>query len=141
MRYQRPLNREPVNKEFSVGTHSATITAVRKKKSSKGNEMFILQLEGKQEEKGAYFLVFGNDYTEPNINYILASIEDNGQMIPDVKFGYNKETYDFLANKEVYIQVVESMYNGQMQKKVETFLTLNEFESSEQEDETEDESW
>ena len=52
-------------------------------------------LLGKSNEKGVYFLTFGNDYTEDNLRYILVSIQDNGVEIPDVDFGYNRETLNF----------------------------------------------
>lgn len=133
MRYQRPLERQEGPKQFLPGTHSATIHKVINKQSrNSGNKMFTLHLLGKNEEQGLFFLTFGNAYTEDNIRFILASIEDNGVDIPDIDFGYNKDTFDFLRNKDVYIRVEEGMYLGKPQMKVTEFLTLEEFENSEE---------
>ena len=65
-------------------------------------------------KKGFIFLTFGNDYTEDNLRYILVSIQDNGVEIPDVDFGYNRETFEFLKGKDVYIQVEEQEYKGKL---------------------------
>ncbi|MBT2156426.1 type III secretion system protein PrgE, partial [Enterococcus faecalis] len=113
-------------------THAAVIEKVQKKRSQKGNDMFLLSLLGKSNEKGVYFLTFGNDYTEDNLRYILASIQDNGVEIPDVDFGYNRETFEFLKGKDVYIQVEEQEYKGKVKHAVTNFLTQDEFEESEE---------
>jgi len=139
MRYERPIERQEGPKQFTPGTHSATITKVIKTRSNKsGKPMFNLQLVGKQEEQGLFFLTFGNAYTEDNIRFILASIEDNGVDIPDIEFGFNKDTYDFLRNKDVYIRVEEGQYLGKPQMKITEFLTLEEFENSEEPTEFDD---
>ena len=132
MKYERPLKRESQIKEFELGTHAAVIEKVQKKRSQKGNDMFLLSLLGKSNEKGVYFLTFGNDYTEDNLRYILASIQDNGVEIPDVDFGYNRETFEFLKGKDVYIQVEEQEYRGKVKHAVINFLTQDEFEESEE---------
>lgn len=131
MRYERPLKRETGEKSFSVGTHAATIKKVINKQSKSGNPMFIIRLEGENEEKGVFFLTFGNDYTQDNLNYILASIEDNGVDIPDIEFGYNKATLTFLQEKEVFIKVEETTYKGNPQLSVTSFYTREEYEASE----------
>ena len=112
--------------------HVPLIEKVQKKRSQKGNDMFLLSLLGKSNEKGVYFLTFGNDYTEDNLRYILASIQDNGVEIPDVDFGYNRETFEFLKGKDVYIQVEEQEYKGKVKHAVTNFLTQDEFEESEE---------
>lgn len=132
MKYERPLKRESQIKEFELGTQAAVIEKVQKKRSQKGNDMFLLSLLGKSNEKGVYFLTFGNDYTEDNLRYILASIQDNGVEIPDVDFGYNRETFEFLKGKDVYIQVEEQEYKGKVKHAVINFLTQDEFEESEE---------
>ncbi|EGO2510613.1 type III secretion system protein PrgE [Enterococcus faecalis] len=132
MKYERPLKRESQIKEFELGTYAAVIEKVQKKQSQKGNDMFLLSLLGKSNEKGVYFLTFGNDYTEDNLRYILASIQDNGVEIPDVDFGYNRETFEFLKGKDVYIQVEEQEYKGKVKHAVTNFLTQDEFEESEE---------
>ncbi|HDV6603427.1 TPA: type III secretion system protein PrgE, partial [Enterococcus faecalis] len=111
---------------------AAVIEKVQKKRSQKGNDMFLLSLLGKSNEKGVYFLTFGNDYTEDNLRYILVSIQDNGVEIPDVDFGYNRETFEFLKGKDVYIQVEEQEYKGKVKHAVTNFLTQDEFEESEE---------
>ncbi|GMC15761.1 type III secretion system protein PrgE [Enterococcus faecalis] len=132
MKYERPLKRETQIKQFELGTHAARITTVNKTKSKKGNDMFVLSIVGKNEEKGAFYLTFGNDYTEDNLRYLLASIQDNGVEIPDVDFGYNRETFEFLKGKDVYIQVEEQEYKGKVKHAVTNFLTQDEFEESEE---------
>ena len=132
MKYERPLKRESQIKEFELGTHAAVIEKDQKKRSQKGNDMCLLSLLGKSNEKGVYFLTFGNDYTEDNLRYILASIQDNGVEIPDVDFGYNRETFEFLKGKDVYIQVEEQEYKGKVKHAVTNFLTQDEFEESEE---------
>ncbi|WP_447382753.1 hypothetical protein [Enterococcus faecalis] len=42
MKYERPLKRESQIKEFELGTHAAVIEKVQKKRSQKGNDMFLL---------------------------------------------------------------------------------------------------
>lgn len=140
MKYIRPQERSNGYKKFEIGTHAATIKKVSKKVSKSGSDMFVLSLEGTNEEKGNYFFVFGNDYTESNMSYLLSSIEDNGVEMPDIDFGYNKNTFDFLANKDVYIQVEEKLYQGNMQAQITTFLTLEEFETSDQFNENEEDA-
>lgn len=140
MKYTRQNVRTEGYKKFEVGTHAATIKKVIKKLSNKGSKMFVLSLEGKNEEKGSNYLVFDNDYTEGALNFLLSSIEDNGTEIPEIDFGYNKETFEFLDNKEVYIEVEEKMFNGKMQPQIVKFLTLDEFENSEQLDGNKDET-
>lgn len=133
MNYQRPTERRNGFKQFSVGTHAATIKKVVNKKAKSGSDMFILSLEGKNEEQGRFFLTFGNDFTQDNMNFLLASIEDNGVEIPEIAFGYNPDTLRFLTGKDVYIQVEEGMYQGKPQVQIKEFLTLEEFEESEEE--------
>lgn len=132
MKYTRQNVRTEGYKKFDVGTHAATIKKVIKKPAKSGSKMFVLSLEGKNDEKGSYYLVFGNDYTEGNLNFLLSSIEDNGADIPDIDFGYNPGTFEFLGNKEVYIEVEDKIFNGKMQPQIVKFLTLDEFETSEQ---------
>lgn len=143
MKYERPTKRTDGPKKFTVGTHPAKINKITPKKTKKGGDMFIIFLEGNNEEQGLAFLVFGNDFTKENMNYILASIEDNGQEIPDMSFGFNKVTYDFLLGKEVYIEVIEKEYKGEMSPSVNKFLTLVEYEESSdlESDDVENEEW
>ncbi len=136
MRYQRPKKGEVISNEFSLGTHQAKIESVINKPSKKGSKMFRLNLVGNNGEKGMYFLVFGNDYTEKNLTYILVSIEDNGVDIPDMKFGHNRSTLEFLEGKDVYIRVEEKPFNGEVKPTVTEFLALDEFEESEVSDDS-----
>lgn len=138
MKFKRPSVRSEGYKKFEVGTHVATINKVVKKVSSSGNNMFVLALVGKNEEKGSSYLVFDNDYTEENLSFLLSSIEDNGVEIPEIDFGYNKLTFEFLENKEVYIEVEKKLFQGKMQPQITKFLTLEEFENSEEDDGNED---
>ncbi|MCF0231309.1 MAG: type III secretion system protein PrgE [Enterococcus sp.] len=130
MNYQRPLQRTAGPKKFSVGTHQAKITKVQKKKSRKNNDMFTIYLEGTNGERGVFYLTFGNEYTDENLNFLIASIEDNGVDIPDLDFGFNKDTFLFLHNKDVFIKVEMKPFNGETKEAVTQFLTLDEFENS-----------
>ncbi|MCA5014555.1 MULTISPECIES: type III secretion system protein PrgE [unclassified Enterococcus] len=150
MKYQRPMERTTGPKEFVAGTYAATIRKIINKPSGSGNKMFTLFLEGKNKEQGRSFLVFGNDFTQQTLSFILASIEDNGVEIPDIEFGWNKDTYNFLLNKDVYIRVEDGFYKGQPQTQITEYLTLEEFEGSEedsgfdefgQSDHTQDPGW
>lgn len=123
MKYERPLKRNTGPDPFSIGTHSATIEKVIRKKSKNDNNMFMLTLEGKAKEAGVFFLTFGNNYTQENMSYLLASIEDNGTDIPEIAFGYNADTLNFLIGKDVFIKV-------EMKPTITTFLTLQEFEEN-----------
>ena len=79
-------------------------------------------------EKGYYFLTFGNDYTEDNLNYLLTSIEDHGYSIPDMNFWFNRETADFLEGKEIYFNVEDEKINGKTMYNIKRILLLSEFE-------------
>lgn len=143
MRYERPQKQERQENRFTKGTHPATIDKVVKKPSEKGNKMFILQLVGNEGQTGAFFLTFDTPYTDENLAYLLASIEDNGVDIPDIEFGHNRETFEFLKGKEVYIEVEIQPYNGENRPAVKTFLTLDDFEKSEDDvsEDTFDDEW
>lgn len=130
MNYQRPLQRTSGPKKFPVGTHQAKITKVQKKKSRKNNDMFTIYLEGLNGERGVFYLTFGNEYTDENLSFLIASIEDNGIEIPDLDFGFNKDTFLFLHNKDVFINVEMKPFNGEIKEAVTQFLTLDEFENS-----------
>lgn len=133
MKYQRPVERPTGPKEFLPGTYAATIKKIVNKPASSGSKMFTFFLEGKNGEQGRSFLTFGNDFTQQTLSFILASIEDNGVEIPDIEFGWNQDTYNFLLNKDVYIRVEEGEYKGKPQTKITEYLTLDEFEGSEEE--------
>ena len=92
--------------------------------------MFTIYLEGANEERGVFYLTFGNEYTDENLSFLIASIEDNGVDIPDLDFGFNKETFLFLHNKDVFINVEIKPFNGENKEAVTQFLTLDEFENS-----------
>ncbi|WP_033599161.1 hypothetical protein [Enterococcus faecalis] len=141
MNYQRPLQRTTGYKNFNVGTHQIKIIGVKKTKSSKGNNMFRLFVEGSQGEKGQYFLTFGTEYTDESLTFLIASIEDGGTDIPDLDFGFNRATFDFLLNKDAFIQVEMKEYKGKSQPAITKFLTLDEFEQIEEVEEIIDEDW
>ncbi|EHV0179359.1 type III secretion system protein PrgE [Enterococcus faecalis] len=141
MNYQRPIKRTTGYKNFNVGTHQVKITGVKKTKSSKGNNMFRLFVEGSQGEKGQYFLTFGTEYTDESLTFLIASIEDAGTDIPDLDFGFNRATFDFLLKKDAFIQVEMKEYKGKSQPAITKFLTLDEFEQIEEVEEIIDEDW
>ena len=90
-------------KPFSEGVHQATISNVINKKSKKGSDMFQIDLEGEQGEQGSYWLTFGLDWSEANLQRVLASIEDNNQVIAPIDYGHNRDTLGFLKGKRVFI--------------------------------------
>lgn len=130
MNYVRPTKRSTGPQPFSVGTHSAKIVKIIRKQTKTKKDMFMIFLEGSAKESGVYFLTFGFDNTQENMNFLLASIEDNGAEIPNIQFGYNPETFHFLTGKDVYIEVEEKEYKGEVKPAVIAFLTLDEFEKS-----------
>ncbi|KAJ85614.1 hypothetical protein P791_1213 [Enterococcus faecalis NY9] len=103
--------------------------------------MFRLFVEGSQGEKGQYFLTFGTEYTDESLTFLIASIEDGGTDIPDLDFGFNRATFDFLLNKDAFIQVEMKEYKGKSQPAITKFLTLDEFEQIEEVEEIIDEDW
>ncbi|EOA3443795.1 type III secretion system protein PrgE [Enterococcus hirae] len=141
MKYQRPTNRASGFKQFNVGTHEAKIIKVDKKKSKSDNNMFKLLVEGRNGEKGNYYLTFGTEFTDESLSFLIASIEDAGTDIPDIDFGYNVETFNFLRGKDVFIEVENRSFNGELKPAVTKFLTLEEFENSVSVDDSANEDW
>ncbi|WP_462259286.1 type III secretion system protein PrgE [Vagococcus teuberi] len=131
MRYQRPIPRRTISKEFEEGVYQAKIVSVRREKSKKKQDMFVLTLEGVQGERVSYFLTFGTVYTQSNMNYLLASIESNKVEIPDISYGFNRQTYEFLKGKQVYIKIEMKKYKGVTKPQVESFLMREEYEEKE----------
>ncbi|EGP4752127.1 hypothetical protein F6353_002294 [Enterococcus faecium] len=137
MQYNRK-NMSPLNNftPFDEGVHQAKIVKIKTRKSSKQNDMFEFHLEGNNGEKGRKYLTFGLDWSDANLQRILASIEDNNQTIASLDYGYNQETLGFLTNKRVFIKVVKRTgtyidKNGieQPQKgtEIDNFLTKEEY--------------
>lgn len=132
MEYRRPLTRRAINRYFDDGVHQVTIKIVEKRKSKKKKlNMFELTLEGAKGEEISYFLTFDTGYTEKYLNYILASIEANGVEIPGIRFGFNRQTDEFLTGKKVYINVDTTKYKGTKKPFVSAFLSKEEFENQE----------
>lgn len=119
-------NREKTT-PFEVGAHLATIKRVSLKKTKAGLEKLVLLLEGENGETGFYNLTF-NDFVAENLNLILTSIDDNGETIPELSFGYNGATAQFLTGKEVYIKVGTEIYQGERRSVIKTFLNQEEFD-------------
>ncbi|WP_242359025.1 type III secretion system protein PrgE [Lactococcus petauri] len=128
MRYKRPTGNRNEKKEFALGVHEAEIKFVKMKQSSKGNDVFLMLLKGEEGETAFFNFTFGKDFTEENMNYLLASIEDHGVDIPDLAFDYSQETADFLKGQTVYILVEEKEFKGEVQHAVSAFFTQEEYE-------------
>lgn len=92
---------------FEEGCHMATISKVEAKKSTKQQNMFEFHIDGINGEQGRSYLVFGLEWSESNLQRILASVEDNNQQIAPIEYGYNQETASFLQNKRVFIKVTK----------------------------------
>ncbi|MCW2281201.1 hypothetical protein [Lactococcus lactis] len=129
--YQRPTLKRGEYKNFELGRHSAVIKKVKLAKTTTDKDKFIIIVKGKEGESGLYHLTFDTDFSELNMNYILASIEDNGYDIPKLDFGYNEETASFLEGKSVYIRVALSDWGGEEKPTLTEFLNEEEFEAEE----------
>ena len=114
---------------FPVGKHQAKITNVQMTESRNENEMFKITVSDGQYQ-GFYYLTFNTAYTGDNLNFILMSIEDTGEEIPDIDFGYTYETAQFLEGKSVYIEVEEDSFQKKKRTKISSFLSLDEYEDS-----------
>lgn len=125
------FNRIERNKvqNFPVGKHQAKITNVQMTESKNKNEMFKITVSDGQYQ-GVYYLTFNTAYTMGNLNFILMSIQDTGEEIPDIDFGYNYETVQFLEGKSVYIEVEEDFFQQKKRTKISSFLSLDEYEDS-----------
>lgn len=130
--YKRPVGERNTYKNFEVGVYPAAIKKVKLAKTKADKPKFTIIVNGKNEESGLYNLVFGNEFTEKNFNYLLASIEDNGTEIPDIDFDYNEETVKFLTGKNVYIRVELSDWNGELVPTITEFLNEEEFEAADE---------
>lgn len=129
MKYRKPTKNREEKIEFPIGIHEAVIEKVIMRKTSKDADMFMIMIAGDNNETGVSFLTFGNDFAEENLGYILSSIEDNGFDIPDIDFGYNNETVEFLTDKSVYIKVGQQEYKGKMQNSIDRFLSQEEYDT------------
>ncbi|MDT2947038.1 hypothetical protein [Lactococcus lactis] len=129
--YNRPTLKRGEYKNFELGRHSAVIKKVKLAKTTTDKDKFTIIVKGKEGESGIYNLVFGTDFSEKNLNYILASIEDNGYEIPMLDFDYNEPTAKFLEGKSVYIRVTLTDWGEEEKPGVTEFLNEEEFEAEE----------
>jgi hypothetical protein len=136
MQYNRNNVSSLGGKQFEAGVHIAKITKVEAGKSRTNKEMFKFTLEGPNGESTIANLLFGESWTESNLQRILASIEDNGQQIAPIDYGYNRETVQFLTNHKVFIRMKERTgtytdRNGEVRNSTGTehkaFLTHEEY--------------
>ena len=126
MKFERKNSRQSIL-YLKEGKHDVTIISCEMTKSKKDSDMFKMVLEG-QNGKRAYY--FGTDYTEDNLQYLLTSIQDHGYDIPDLDFGYNKETVQFLEDKKIYVEIDSELDGKQKRYRVSKILTLSEYEDS-----------
>lgn len=129
--YQRPTLKRGEYKNFELGRHAAVIKKVKLAKTTTDKDKFTIIVKGKDGESGIFNLTFGTDFSELSLNYILASIEDNGYEIPMIDFDYNKETASFLEGKSVYIRVGLEDWGGEEVNAITEFLNEEEFEAEE----------
>ena len=136
MQYNRNNVSSLGGKQFEAGVHIAKITKVEAGKSRTNKDMFKFTLEGPNGESTIANLLFGESWTESNLQRILASIEDNGQQIAPIDYGYNRETVQFLTNHKVFIRMKERTgtytdRNGEVRNSIGTehkaFLTHEEY--------------
>lgn len=105
---------------FPVGKHQSKIIDVQMTESKNENKMFKITVSDGRYQ-GVYYLTFNTAYTMDNLSFILMSIEDTGEEIPDIDFGYNYETVQFLEGKSVYIEVEEDFFNRKNEQKFHRF--------------------
>ncbi|WP_170275167.1 single-stranded DNA-binding protein [Lactococcus lactis] len=136
MQYNRNNVSSLGGKQFEAGVHIAKITKVEAGKSRTNKDMFKFTLEGPNGESTIANLLFGESWTESNLQRILASIEDNGQQIAPIDYGYNRKTVQFLTNHKVFIRMKERTgtytdRNGEVRNSTGTehkaFLTHEEY--------------
>ena len=137
MKFERKSSRQSVP-YLKEGKHDVAIISCEMTKSKKDSDMFKMVLEGENGERAYYYLTFGTDYTEDNLQYLLTSIQDHGYDIPDLDFGYNKETVQFLEDKEIYIEINSELEGKQKIYRVSKILTLSEYEDSYEDEESND---
>lgn len=118
---------------FQYGVHKATISDINDKKSARGYDQFVINLDGNEHQKGNVTITFGTKFTEEALMRLIASVEGAGIVIPEIDFDYNTETVSFLLGKPVFIWARVNTYtdndgNERKNKKLE-FITLEEFES------------
>ena len=115
MKFERKGARPKPN-FLKEGKHDVTIISCEMTKSKKGSQMLKLILENNQSGRGYYYLVFGTDYTEDYLQYLLTSVEDHGYDIPEVDFGYVEIDSDTEGKQKRYF--------------VSRILTLSEYDDS-----------
>ncbi|MDR0200253.1 MAG: hypothetical protein LBI43_06730 [Streptococcaceae bacterium] len=125
----KPSNGEHNYKNFSAGVHEVKIRrAELTNAKTTGRDMISFILESQFGETGFYNLVFGTEKSDGYLQRILASVADNGFEVPNnFDFGYNEGTVQFLASKDVFIEVVEEEFNDAPFFRINAFLTSEEY--------------
>ncbi len=118
---------------FDLGVHEVMISEIVKGETPRGNAQLQITVTGENGERDEVNVTFGTKYSIAELNRVLASIEDTGIAIPDLNFGNNAETGNFLLDKTARIWCKINKYldgdgNERKNKKVE-FVTLEEFEA------------
>ncbi|MDT2527158.1 type III secretion system protein PrgE [Lactococcus petauri] len=118
---------------FEYGVHKAIISDINDKKSARGYDQFVINLDGNEHQKGNVTITFGTKFTEEALMRLIASVEGAGTVIPEIDFDYNPETVSFLLGKPVFIWARVNTYtdndgNERKNKKLE-FITFEEFEA------------
>lgn len=126
MKFEKMTQKNKKVTYFPAGVYDATIESVQMRVSEKGHKMFVLKLSD-GEYIGFYYLMFEMEHSDKYLNFLLNSIDDHGEVIPDMNFGYNLETKNFLENKEVYIEVVDKVYDGKKRTRIQSFLLLKDY--------------
>ena len=139
MQYNRNEMSALSGKQFEVGVHIATIVDVKNQKSKNGDPMFMFDIEGAHGETTKNWFLFGQPWSDKNLQRILVSIEDNNQTIAPMDYGHNQETMNFLKNKRVFIQTVKKTgtyvdkktgeEKQQVGTEIKNFLCRSEFAS------------
>ncbi|MGI1836027.1 type III secretion system protein PrgE [Lactococcus garvieae] len=118
---------------FEYGVHKAIISDINDKKSARGYDQFVINLDGNEHQKGNVTITFGTKFTEEALMRLIASVEGAGIVIPEIDFDYNPETVSFLLGKPVFIWARVNTYtdndgNERKNKKLE-FIIFEEFEA------------
>jgi len=111
MQYSRQNLKDLGTPRFEAGVYQAQIINILSGKTKNGmKDMFTFEIEGANGERGNFWMVFGTEYVEDSLTRLIASIEDNGNTVPGIDFDYNRQTQEYLAGKNVFINVVDDTY-------------------------------
>lgn len=116
--------------DFAEGPHEAKIARAKLTQTKEKKPKLALLIVGEDGESGFFNIVFGDEFGEEQLMFVLTSIKHNGFDIPEeIDWDYNQETADFLKDKDVYIEVKNEVYQGITSGKIKRILNQDEYDS------------